>query len=386
MKHFFKKYWLLLAVILFQVICNMVWLVIDKTPPAWDQASHIGNAIKWNYFLEGKSNLNFIQIIRESWGYPPLLFFLGGVWAAIAGVGIDQISFLNTLVLVLALVGVYKLALELVKDKRVADLAVIIFSLLPVISDISRNFLLDLLLVAGVTWGIWAFVKSNYFLKFRYALLFALILVLASLTKLNGFIYFVPLIGVVIWQIIKQKNKDILINTLIVGCLFVIGVSWWWILDAQNIGQYLTGLAGQGEPLTDPMNLLSWMTWIHYVKLFVLNQASLIVTVGLAIILLTGKSEIKKKEKIILGIFLVVNYVIFTVIKNKDFRFTMPLLPVVVIWVTSCWKEKNNKIFLILVAWMIFAFIKNHERMFCSENGVSDFLFNCVNYQISLRT
>lgn len=382
MKHFFKKYWLLLAVILFQVICNVVWLRLDNTPPAWDQASHIGNAIKWNYFLEGKSGLNFIQIVRESWGYPPLMFFLGGVWATIVGVGVDQISFLNTIILILTLVGIYKLAMELTKSKRMAGLSIIIFSLLPVIVDISRNFLLDLLLVALVTWGIWVFIKSNYFLKFKYTLLFALILVLASLTKLNGFIYFVPLIGITLWQMIKQKNVDILINSLIVGCLFVIGTSWWWILDAQNIGQYLTGLAGQGEPLTDPMNLLNWVTWIHYIKLFVLNQASPIVAIALVGILLSKKSGIEKKEKIILGIFLVVNYVIFTVIKNKDFRFTMPMLPVVIIWVTSCWKEKNNKIFLVLMIWMMFTFINNSFGWPIKKDfkiSVKTFLFEYVN-------
>ena len=68
MKIFFKKYWLLVIVILFQVICNVVWLKMDKTPPAWDQAAHIKNVVSWVKFLEGNKNISLLDSIRQSGG------------------------------------------------------------------------------------------------------------------------------------------------------------------------------------------------------------------------------------------------------------------------------------------------------------------------------
>ena len=319
-----KMMWWILLV----VAGNVVWLLIDKSPPAWDQAAHLKGIVLVNQWLRGDFWGDFTDLIRSFWGYPPLVYFIGGL------VGVKMSMYLNTTFLVLAIIGVYKLAGNKI-------LPAILFSLFPVIYEISRGMLLDLALTAWVVWGLYFWLKKN-----DWGVL--LMLILASLTKLNGFIYFVPIVVLGYW---RQWEK------LFVGAMIcALTVGWWWIINWPNIYLYLTGLAGQGESLTDPMNLASWRTWIHYFGLFFLQQVGPITA---TIFIIFGKRENKK-----LIWWAVITYVIFTIIKNKDYRFTMPLLSVVAVWLGSGLERINHKLFRhsavgLLLLWMGFNYVEN---------------------------
>lgn len=327
-----KKYWFLVLIIVFHLVFNFVWLGLNKTPPAWDQAAHIRSSVIWNRALIGESSFNFKQLIGQSWGYPPLIMFLGGIWSLVFGIGIAQITFLNTLFLIGGIVGVYFLTKELSKSDLSAGIAAFLFSFFPVIFDISRNFLLDLPLTVFIIWAIWSFIKSNCFLNFKYSFLFLLFFVLSSLTKLNGFLYFLPIFIYAVYFAIKSKKIKIIKNLIIMAVFYGIGVGWWWIINFSNIYQYLTGLAGQGEPLADPMDLFKLETWFYYLKLFFLQQVSPIVAlIFFGALGFWKKLKITKENKVLFLLFLIVNYLVFTIIKNKDFRFTMPLLPMVAV-------------------------------------------------------
>lgn len=318
------------------VIGNVIWLALDKNPPAWDQAAHLRSIILTNQWITGKFWGNGIDLIKSFGGYPPLIYFLGGTWSLVVGVSVAKISFINTLFLAVAVVGVYKLAGNKI-------LPAILFSLFPVIYDISRNMLLDLALTAFVVWGLYFWIKKN-------DVGMLIMLILASLTKLNGFIYFIPMIGTYLWE--ARKSEKQFLRLVIGGLIYLVAVGWWWGVNFQNIYQYLTGLAGQGEPLTDPMNLLAWQTWIYYFKLFFLQQLGPIVAL---IFLFVGKKENKK-----LIWWVIATYVIFTIIKNKDFRFTMPILTVVAVWF-GWGLEKIKRQWLVypILVWMGFNYIEN---------------------------
>ena len=273
-----KKEYLLIGWSILLILVNVLWLVLDKNPPAWDQAAHLRGVVNTNLFLRGRFEGGFLGLLRSLWGYPPLIYFVGAFWSFISGIGVNQITFLNTIFLILAMWGVYKLAGNKV-------LPAILFSLFPVIYDISRNMLLDLALTAWVIWGLYFWLRKN-------DEKWLLMLILASLTKLNGFLYFLPMVLISTIERFKEKGfwKKAIIGVFIYG----IAVGWWWLLNWSAIYQYLTGLAGQGEELTDPMNLLSLTTWIHYLRLFFLQQIGPIVGVVFGISLL--KVDFENKE------------------------------------------------------------------------------------------
>lgn len=313
--------------ILLLIVGNVIWLILDKNPPAWDQAAHLRGILLTKQYFQREFYGNFTDLIHSFWGYPPLLYFLGAILGS---------KYLNTIFLVLGVIGVYKLS-----NKKV--LPAVLFSLFPVIYDISRNMLLDLALTVWVVWGL-------YFWTEKKDARWLLMLILASLTKLNGFIYFVPMVAISVIERFKEKNfwGRVILGLLVYG----MAVGWWWLVNWTNIYQYLTGLAGQGEAATDPMNLFSWQTWIHYFKLFFLNQLGPIVAL---IFLVTAKKENKK-----LWWWLGAVYVIFTIIKNKDFRFTMPILSVVAVYFGWGLMELKKKWLVgLILGWMVFNYVEN---------------------------
>lgn len=340
-----KKLWVWL---LFLVGVNVVWLLIDKTPPAWDQAAHIRSVVLASNYFSGSFWGSFVDLIRSFGGYPPLIYLIGGLWASIFGVGVAEISFLNIIFLMLAIIGVYRLAKE-------NELAVLVFSLMPVIYDISRNFLLDLPLTVFVVWGLYFWIKSEDLKKDKYSFSLLVMLILASLTKLNGFIYFAP-IG--LWILFNNlKRVEVWMKLVIGGAIYLLAVGWWWGINFSNIYQYLTGLAGQGEKLTDPMNLLDWVTWIHYFRLFFLHQVGPVLAI-VAVISWIKIPKTGENKKMIFWVIAV--YVIFTIIRNKDFRFTMPILPVVALWLGD-WlsKIKYKWMTYIFIVYLFFNFVEN---------------------------
>lgn len=355
----------LIVLLLFHLVANILWLSADKTPPAWDQAAHIRGVVLVNQWLTGRFWGKFPDLINALGGYPPLIYFIGGGWSVLAGVGVVNITFLNYLFLALAVVGVYKLARAVGGSQVTAFGAAMFFSFVPVIYDISRNFLLDLALVAWVVWGVYFWVKSNFLEHWNGSFWFGVCLILASLTKLNGFIYFGVLILMALVMMVRNRKWVVMEHLLVLGAIYIVAVGWWWILNFKNIYDYLTGLAGQGEPLTDPTNLWSWRTWLHYYKLFFLHQLSPTATVILTGVIgwwLTKRVEWKKYWYLLL--FVAFNYTVFTVIKNKDFRFTMPLLSVVavVFWlavdeIKTAWVKKT--VIGILGVYLGFYFLTN---------------------------
>ena len=355
MKFFKKPEAWLVTIILIHLVVNIVWLNLDKTPPAWDQAAHIRSMALANQFFTGKFWGNSVDLMRAFGGYPPLIYWVGGLWSVIVGLSVAKVSFLNTIFLAVAIVGVYKLALELSKNKNTAVLAAGFFSLFPVIYDISRNMLLDLPLTAWVVWGIYFWLKSEALHKTKYAWGLWVMLVLSSLTKLNGFIYFGPIGLWLLWE--SRKSEKTFLRLVIGGLLYLPAVGWWWVWNWVNIYNYITGLAGQGEPLTDPMDLKQIVTWIHYIRLFFLQQAGPWVAIMVAVSAFKIP-KVKENWKVIF--WAAVTYVIFTIIKNKDFRFTMPILPVVAVWLGWGMAEFKKKWLVgALLVWLMINLVEN---------------------------
>ena len=356
MKSIRAVYWLVLIVVV-QVVANFLWLTIDQTPPAWDQSAHLRSAIMFSQKLSGESEYSWLQIVRSGYGYPPLIHFIGGIWGLLFGLG--NITSLMTLFWIGLIVGVFFLLKEVLKDEDWAVVGAGIFSLIPVVYDISRSFLLDLPLLMMVTWGLWFWIRSDELKKNSYSWGLLLMLILASLTKLNGFLYFVPIGLMVLFGLIKQPKilGKIIIGVVVYGLL----VGWWWGVNWQNIVMYLTGLAGTGEKLTDPMDLTSGVTWIHYFRLFFWNQLS-----PLAAVIIVGLMVKGRKLGNFWWLYLVINYGIFTIIKNKDYRFIMPLLPVVILMATAGlreWWRKSDEVAIwigvILISYLLWFFVNN---------------------------
>jgi len=346
--------------IIFHLLANFLWLYLDQTPPFWDQAFHLKSVVLTNHFLTGQFWGNFFDLIRSFYAYPPLVYFITGLTSLITGLGTSRITYINSLFFGLSLWGLYKLGLKVLKNKSWAFLTAFLFSLMPVIYDTSRNFLLDIPLLTWVIWGLYFFVDSLYLTKTRSSWLWLLTLILTSLTKLNGLLYYLPMAFFALYWSYQHKRLKPLVFLFYSGLVWAGLVGWWYILDWQNISHYLTGLAGQGEPLTDPSGLLNLANWIHYFKLFFLHQFSPIATLLILLsFIFWPHLDIDKNNRRLLLFYLIFNYALFTLISNKDFRFTFPLLPVIAILAAANLRHAPKIITAVLLVFLSFYFVNN---------------------------
>ena len=153
------------VLILFHVVVNLVWLKLDQLPPAWDQAFHLKSVVLTNQYLTGQFWGSFIDLIKSFYAYPPLVYFLTTPYTLLVGLGISRITFFNSFFLGLGLWGIYQIGILVFKNKRWAFLSALLFSLMPVAYDTSRNFLLDMPLLTWVIWGLYFFLRSKYLTK-----------------------------------------------------------------------------------------------------------------------------------------------------------------------------------------------------------------------------
>ncbi len=344
----------LVGLIIFHLIANIFWLSIDSTPPAWDHAAHIRSSVTAGRWLTGVEKINFSKLIDKFGAYPPLIYFITGIFGVIFNYHLDFISFVNTIFFALGIFGIYKLSLEFFK-RDFALLAAVVFSFTPVIYDISRGLLLDLPLTIIVIWGLWFWIKSDFLKESKLSLGWWLMVALASLTKLNGPIYFFPMGIISLFYLIRNNDLKCLKNLFIGGFLWLLSVGWWWLVNWGNIYYNIAVVNIQGEPLTDPMNLLNWQTWIHYLRLFVQHQFQPIpalIFLGLLGIWLTRS---KNKNEKSLTWWLAAGYIIFTIVSNKDFRYTMPLLAAVAV-ITAGEIGRLKKKWSELVTLLLFGF------------------------------
>lgn len=340
-KQFVGKYWPLILIIGFHVGANILWLNLDRTPPAWDQAAHIRVAKLFFDWFGGSSRYPLVELVREAYGYPPLVQLLGALVTMLIGFSVVKLTILTTIFFAGLLLGMYKLTDYFLKNRNSSIFIVAVFSLFPAVYDTSRSFLLDIPLLTWTVWGFYFWLKSDYLRSRKYALLFGLVLSLASLTKLNGFLYFVPLGILNLWVMVREKGEHIWVNAILVLGMAGLLCGWWWVVNFRNIGLYLSGLASNGEPLTDPSNLMMLGTWLHYLRLMTNDQVFLIPMI--VVLVLVGIGLIWGKIDRRLWFYLVFNYVVFTLIKNKDYRFTMPLLPVLAVMAGMGFDKLKNK-------------------------------------------
>lgn len=318
------------------VVSSAYWMWKDTAPPTWDSASH--NWIALN-LLEEVKGFDLWGVLTASDYYPILTHLLAGVGIVLSGGAVYTGTQVVSLVfLLLSVLGTYWFVKEVTKDERVAVISAVLYSLFPIVYGEAKTLKLDVPLVFWVTLALTMLLKSKRLSKARESLWFFVVLGLAMMTKWMGVVFVgIPLLYVVkeVWvrlgkEEVVKRTKGLVVTSLIVGPWYVV-----------NLGSWLRKAAvyGAGETKTDPVNLLSIKTWVHYLEIFINRQvtpvgALLILVAGCVLVGMWkfgGSKEIKKRSKRVVWwiLYVLILYVVFTVLKNKDPRYTMPALPMV---------------------------------------------------------
>jgi 4-amino-4-deoxy-L-arabinose transferase-like glycosyltransferase len=292
-----------------------VWLVLDRRPPEWDHANHLERAVLCARDL-GTGDVD--AILERSSFYPPVVLCAAAAVYRLWPTDVASAQSVILAFLALGMVATYLLGRRMA-DRGTGLAAALLFATAPFVVYSMLRFQLDLPLAAAVATALWALAATERFTRPGWALLAGLVLGLGTLTKPTFPVYVLP---PMVLMLPRARARAPWLNVAVTS-LVALAVSLPWY------GLRLTGMLSQigarsfkqaaesGHP--DP---LSWAGVTYYPRLLV-TQFGVIAVLALAAGLVVA---IRRRQGMILTALLV-PFLLFTLLQNKNLRYTLPLLP-----------------------------------------------------------
>ncbi|MFH1827369.1 MAG: glycosyltransferase family 39 protein [bacterium] len=343
-----KYLYLLISLVLFHVVFNLIWIILNNQPPTWDAAYHTTLSFQmYSFAKEAMLGLKIKEFLLISNYYPPFTHIFGTFLITILGYSYKILQFSGTIFFSIALVFIYLYTKELFKSERIAFFSAFFYSFFILVFQQSKFHMLDIPLTALVFMSLFFLLKSNNLTNRKFSLFFFIFAGLAFLTKWYAVI-FIMLPFIYCFSGLFKRNveyKKILKNILIGLTLFLIITLPWYVVNLKFLISSL--LITSTPELSDPQNLFSLNNFLFYLKQTIMFQTSSIGFIFFMVslyLLLKNKSN-KNLQMVIFT--LIFTYIIFTIIGNKNIRFLIPLMPFVamIMGYGAHWIFKKGKFF-----------------------------------------
>lgn len=353
----------LLFLIIFLIAGNLLWYFLGHRPLHWDSADHLSYSLDTYKTLNNSQGISSLlkNLIDVSWYYPPLVYWAVIPFHAIFGLN-DFAGFLEmTFFLILLVCSVYQIG-KRVYNPEAGIFAAFCISMFPIVSEYSRDYMLDLPLAAMIAAAVYSLIRTNDFSSRNNCIKFGIMLGFGMLTKWTFILFVITPMIYFLWEgySLATKKFRIIVNffiSIIIG--LVISLPWY----LRNIISILSNRLNElgRSDLSFIENL------VYYLKI-IPEQISLVVTILFVIgIFLFFKNSFFLKRRLPLY-WLLGSYILITVINFKLPRFSIALLiPVSVLFAGMLFYGENEpqkrnlfvKIFVgfALVNFIFFSFI-----------------------------
>jgi hypothetical protein len=301
----------------------VAWLAVDRRPPEWDHASHLGRALFCHRSVAAAGEDWLEEIITQSSFYPPVVTCAAGLlYFALPIVPLTAQSVIWGF-LVVGVLALFGLGRRLI-DAEAGLLAALLFATAPFVVFSLLNFQLDLPLAAVVALALYMLVRTEELTRRGWVLALGAVLGFGMLTKPPFAAY---LSGPLLWAgwcALRAPERRVRLLHLLaaLGVAAVIALPWYGPrlvgLPMQFMNRSFKQAAESGHaPALSGASLLFYPQWI-------IPQWGLLAT---ALLLLgLGALAWRPRARGLLWSALA-PFVIFLLIQNKNLRYTLPLLP-----------------------------------------------------------
>ena len=356
----------LLLVWLLSTLADRLWWTHFNSIPAWDQADYLNSALDHGRalgFLPGGGWQGWDALLDLSPKIPPLASLVNGSVMAVAGDAPAQAAWTLSLWHGLLLLAVAAWALELRRPRAEARgfalLAAGLVALAPALLDLRSDYVLELPLTAMVTLALWrlgCWWNPQRGGRWPQAFTAALTCLLALLVKQSALLVLLPALAWAAVQALRRgggRRLQLLagVAVILAGVLPWLRHNWITTLGGTNRA-VLESAAREGDP--GPLSLQGWL-W--YPRLLPEQLGGVVLTVGLAGLLLwswqrwrVGTSSPVRgalepgaaahDDRLAwcwLLLSLVAGWVFTNLSPNKDDRYIAPLLPALLLLLTRGW-------------------------------------------------
>ena len=301
--------WLTIAV------CTTVWLTLDTRPPEWDHANHLERAVSCAHDLAAR---DWRLILERSSFYPPVVPCAAGLVYRLLPTDAAAAEIVMLLFLAGGMAATYALGRAL-GGGSAGVAAAWIFGTAPFVVFSTLRFQLDLPLAALVVTALLVLVRTDGFTRIGWSLLAGVVFGVGMLTKPPFGVYLLPPVG---WMLLTKRHRRGLLNAAL-ATLVAIAVSVAWYgprlvgMPRQIAFRAVTHAAEEGKPPTLSAAGLAFYPMSLPMQLGLLATILLIAGVVVAVV---------QRHGLVLVAF-VVPLVFFALLRNKDLRYTLPLLP-----------------------------------------------------------
>lgn len=369
-KHPQSSLFILAIVWLVGALSDRFWFALDRSVPAWDQAEYLNGAMNyWQalqqpHWLESEWWRSFWQVSTK---VPPLTFIVAAFIQQIFGTGIEQATLVNLVFSAILLTSVYGLGVELF-SAQVGLWAAGLCQLIPALYRLRLDFLLDYPLAAVVTLSFWCLtvwrvrgerredrcaINSSFIIPLRgsklhhssfqgwlWAAGFGVSFGLALLVKQTAlFFLLTPVLWVGVeairsrsWQRIFQLIVGLLLSLAVFGPWY--RTNWLLILTGGKRATVDSALK-EGDPALNTLG-----AWTYYWQELPEQVSWLLLIVPIVGLLIYWRRSAKPLERRDisrsyhsplkwLAIFWVGSYLLCSLNINKDYRYVLPYLPTV---------------------------------------------------------
>lgn len=367
----------LCLIILWVWTSNIIWMMLDNRPPAWDQAGHLRYTFHYWQALSSGSENWWIDLLNVEPFYPPFFHLFLVPFSLLFGFALDTAIVANSLYLTVAILSTYGIG-KFFSNRTAGLIAGFLISCYPFMVNMSREYLISVMLTATVTLTYFLFLKSKYFESKTFTLLFSIVFASGLMIKWTFLIYTLPAIlaGLFSGTLSPQKrmmqclyymgmvfallflplcifilgnisglfllaefvligilekyyarellSPQKLLNVISLSCISVLICFPWY---AHNLINISIGVSKFGFPAEVLKGSMDWNlpVWGYYLEMTERQMGiPLFLIFVFSFIFLLIKKD--KSNRIIFA-WALLPLIVFTFINNKDSRYTMPALP-----------------------------------------------------------
>lgn len=321
------------------------WSTIDTRPPAWDESIHLQLAMEYKTRL---ANEGWSSILEPAYfNYPPF-YHLCLSWALGKTPDIaDTGALVNFFYLCVLILSVYAITHDLL-GRWPAVTAAFLVSCYPNVVEMTRPPMIDLALTALVALSICFLLKSEGFQRPLWSLLFGIVLGLGMLTKWTALAYVLgPLLLATVQAFREGRTRWVWVSAFASIVLF----APWYVINLIPMMSRIVGVSSL--PPASGLVLRKGLEWLWY-PLGLVEQMGPI----FFLLLIPGLVAAFFRPKLYsILVWLILPLVLFSLIRNHNIRYALPVLPAAAILMVSWIPSDYWKGFVVLDVLAATAFV-----------------------------
>jgi 4-amino-4-deoxy-L-arabinose transferase-like glycosyltransferase len=345
---------ILMAIVAISIGIHVTWLILDRSMPSWDDASHLTNALNYQRVID-RLQLFSAEWWRELWAQSPsytapFIYLLTVPFLNIFGKSVNSGILVNSLFMLIVILTTYKLSRSTF-NPQVSRWASGLCLMFPALLNVQMMYMLDYGIVAMtcLTFLVltrWKDANTNS-KSWQWSSIFGVSFGCLMLSKPTGFLFLLFPIIVLLGSFIKHRNWLKIFQSIV-----ALAISWFifggWF--GQNWITVITSAIGanaMGKIEGDPggNTLAGWLYYLNRLPELI-SLPILVTSIGLTLLWLFQKfserGRIRSSENLPVNsnylwllLYCLGGYFFCSLATNKDSRFILPIFPVLSIFLAA---------------------------------------------------